>query len=219
MKEKIINIWRKLYSNNEEMLQIFFEFLDESKENFIPYFENDSRDWYKDSIIYSLYVDLFNEDIEGLIEKLSYLEKLGINCIWLLPILESPMMDAGFDISDYKKIRPSLLRFNEQKVFEVFLNETHRRGIRVIFDIALNHCSDKHPWFEEARKNKDNSRRDYFIWNENYKKYEKARIIFKGLCKSNWEFDADSGVNLISANMLGDTTCFTACNVGVTNRV
>ena len=102
------------------------------------------------------------------------------------------MMDAGFDISDYKKIRPSLLRFNEQKVFEVFLNEAHRRGIRVIFDIALNHCSDKHPWFEEARKNKDNSRRDYFIWNENYKKYEKARIIFKGLCKSNWEFDADS---------------------------
>ncbi|MFW6263811.1 MAG: alpha-amylase family glycosyl hydrolase [Thermotogota bacterium] len=124
-------------------------------------------------------------------EKLDYLEKLGITCIWLLPILESPMKDAGFDISDYTKIRDSLTGGDDQ-VFDQFLLEAHKRGMRVIFDIALNHCSIEHPWFKEAIMDKNSPKRDYFIWSDSQDKYKEARIIFKGLCKSNWEWEENT---------------------------
>lgn len=193
MREKIREIWNKLYRGHENLLEDFLKFLENSKCDFRPSFEDEKVDWYKDAVIYSLYVDLFSEDIEGLTEKLSYLENLGINCIWLLPILESPMKDGGFDISDYKKIRPSLLGSGDQKIFEIFLAKAHRKNIRVIFDIALNHCSEAHPWFLKSRKDKKNPKRDFFIWSETTEKYEGARIIFKGLCESNWEYDPNTG--------------------------
>ena len=154
-----------------------------------------SIDWYKDVVVYSLYADLFNNDFKGLIEKLDYLQNLGVNCLWLLPILDSPMRDAGFDISDYYKIRPELLdksaHSGDQHVFSQFLSEAHKRGIKVIFDISMNHTSDEHPWFVEASKSKDNPYRNYYIWSKDTGLYKDARIIFKGIETSNWEKKGD----------------------------
>ena len=152
-------------------------------------------DWYKDAVVYSLYADLFNTDFIGLTHKLDYLRDLGINCIWLLPVLDSPMRDAGFDISDYKNIRAELLdksgKTNDQSVFRQFLAAAHEKGIKVIFDISMNHTSDEHPWFIEASKSKDNPFRDYYIWSDNVALYRDARIIFKGIESSNWEKKGD----------------------------
>src|SRR6056297_1465927 len=185
-------LWKKLYHDDRTLVisafQDFLTFLTQSKEKYVPFFDNPALDWYKDAVVYSLYVDLFNKNIQGLIEKLDYLETLGINCIWLLPILESPMKDAGFDISDYTKIRDTLTGGDEQ-VFDQFLLEAHKKGMRVIFDIALNHCSVEHPWFQEAVADKNSPKRDYFIWSDSKEKYKEARIIFKGLCTSNWEWE------------------------------
>lgn len=153
--------------------------------------------WYKDAIVYSLYVDLFNNDFSGLSEKLPYLSQLGINCLWLLPILDSPMRDAGFDIRDYRKIRPDLTGniqddTEAMKIFTRFLDEAHSRGIRVIFDIALNHTSEEHAWFRQSRTGPGDSFRDFYIWNKDDRKYSGARLLFKGMCPSNWEKDGDS---------------------------
>jgi maltose alpha-D-glucosyltransferase/alpha-amylase len=155
-------------------------------------------DWYKDAIVYALYVNLFNEDFNGLTEKLDYLQDLGVNCLWLLPILDSPMRDAGFDIKKYDRIRPELLgltndssKEEQEAVFGNFLEESHSRGIRVIFDIAINHSSDKHPWFLEAKKSADNPYRDYYIWTNDTLLYKDARLLFKGIEDSNWEPNGD----------------------------
>jgi len=152
-------------------------------------------DWYKDAVVYSLYADLFNNDFTGLTQKLDYLHDLGINCIWILPVLDSPMRDAGFDISDYKNIRSELLdksgKTNDQNIFRKFLTAAHEKGIKVIFDISMNHTSDEHPWFVEAAKSKDNPFRDYYIWSEDTDLYNEARIIFKGIETSNWEKKGD----------------------------
>ena len=152
-------------------------------------------DWYKDAVVYSLYADLFNNDFPGLTQKLDYLHDLGINCIWLLPVLDSPMRDAGFDISNYTSIRPDLLdksgKNKDQLIFRQFLSEAHKRGIKVIFDISMNHTSDEHPWFTEACKSKDNPFRDYYIWSDDTSLYKEARIIFKGIETSNWEPKGD----------------------------
>lgn len=150
--------------------------------------------WYKDAVVYSLYVDLFNKDFTGLTDKLDYLQDLGVTCLWLLPILDSPMRDAGFDIRHYDRIRHELLglkpgfsRQEQEQVFGKFLQAAKRRGIRVIFDVAINHCSETHPWFVEAKKSEDNPYRDYFIWTKDTSLYKDARIIFKGMENSNWE--------------------------------
>jgi maltose alpha-D-glucosyltransferase/alpha-amylase len=120
-------------------------------------------DWYKDAIVYSLYVDLYNTDFNGLTQKLDYIQELGVNCLWLLPILDSPMRDAGFDISKYDRIRPQLLGLaddstqeEQELIFGIFLSEAHHRGIRVIFDVAINHTSDQHPWFLKSQKTENN---------------------------------------------------------------
>ncbi len=153
-----------------------------------------TNDWYKDAIVYSLYVDLFNKDFSGLLEKLDYLEDLGVNCLWLLPMLDSPMRDAGFDIRNYDRIRADLLglpegfdREEQENLFGEFLQEAHKRDIRIIFDIAMNHTSDQHPWFLEAQKSPDNPYRDYYIWSTDNSLYSDARLLFKGIEDSNWE--------------------------------
>jgi maltose alpha-D-glucosyltransferase/alpha-amylase len=130
--------------------------------------------------------------------RLEYLQDLGVNCLWLLPILDSPMRDAGFDISHYRKIRKDLSGLGEKatdddldRIFRDFLDEAHRRGMKVIFDIATNHVSDQHPWFREAIKSKDNPYRDYFIWSPTGEEYAGARIIFYGIEESNWKKEGD----------------------------
>lgn len=196
-QSKLPGLWKKLYPEaGTEKLESFIRMLDRVKDE-IKYPPHDSG-WYKDAIVYSIYVDLFNKDFPGLENKLDYLQELGVNCLWLLPILDSPGRDAGFDIKDYRGIRPDLLGVEENaaeevksEIFARFLEKAHARGIKVIFDIAINHTSEEHDWFREARKSKDNPYRDYYIWSDNDKGYADARIIFDGLCTSNWEKDGD----------------------------
>lgn len=190
-KERLISLWRELYPENDtDKLDIFLSEIEKT----ISGRSNDNDDWYKDAVIYSLYVDLFNNDFSGLIDKLDYLEDLGVNCLWLLPILDSPMRDAGFDIRNYDRIRADLLGlpegFDKEEqvaIFGDFLKEAHARDIRVIFDVAINHVSDEHPWFQEAKKSEDNPFRDYFIWSKDTTLYKEARLLFKGIEDSNWE--------------------------------
>ncbi len=194
---RMTGLWKGLYPEADiQLLNGFIEQLQELKDEIDhpPHEEG----WYKDAIVYSLYVDLFNHDFQGLESKLDYLHELGVNCLWLLPILDSPGKDAGFDIKDYRSIRPDLLGLepdapNELKasVFANFLEKSHSKGIRVIFDIAINHTSNEHPWFLESRKSVDNPYRNFYIWAEDDKGYANARIIFEGLCESNWEKDGD----------------------------
>ena len=193
-RDILFGIWERLYpgvpaSDLEQFLA--------AGENSQAVLQKDEiqADWYKDAVVYSLYADLFNNDFAGLTQKLDYLHELGINCIWLLPVLDSPMRDAGFDISNYYQIRADLLdksgKSADQQVFLQFLAEAHKKGIRVIFDISMNHTSDEHPWFVEASKSKDNPYRNYYIWSNNTDLYKEARIIFKGIESSNWEKKGD----------------------------
>lgn len=195
--ETLLKLWNQLYDDsNNSKIHKFIQYLDEVKSEHFSDNTMLNSDWYKDAIIYSTYADLFNHGIKGLTDKLDYIKDLGINCIWLLPILDSPMKDAGFDISDYKTIRHDLLELevtaseaDKANVFTTFIAEAHSRGIKIIFDIAMNHCSVEHQWFKEAKQSLDSKYRDYFIWSDDTSLYSEARIIFKGLCSSNWELE------------------------------
>lgn len=186
-KQQFQNIWNRIYgSQYNQILENFLSELQQFKQN--SHVQPSENEWYKDVTVYSIYVDLFNKDFKGLEEKLDYLSKLGVSCLWLLPVLDSPMRDAGFDIKDYRKIRPDLMGGNtENSEFEAFLKTAHNKGIKVIFDIAINHVSEENFWFQEAKKSKDNLYRDYFIWSKEPDKYLDARIIFKGIEESNWQ--------------------------------
>lgn len=201
---QIKELYYALYGNDWPesalLLETFLGDIQTIKGTHFSHNQSPSIDWYKDAVVYSTYGDLFNKDLNGLKDKLDYLVDLGVNCIWLLPILESPMKDAGFDISNYNAIRPSLLGLPEDAsetdknaVFDAFVKEAHGRGIRIIFDIAMNHCSVEHEWFQNAISSKDSDFRDYFIWSDDTSLYQEARIIFKGMCSSNWEYEPKSG--------------------------
>jgi len=183
--ENLYQYWSQLYPGaSPVILDNFLKTIEPYKSGLHP--SQDEMEWYKDAVVYSLYVDLFNKGFEGLTDKLDYLQELGVNCLWLLPVLDSPMRDAGFDIKDYYNIREELLG-QKKDAFLSFLAQARRKGIKVIFDVAINHVSEEHPWFLEAKKAKDNAYRDYFIWNDTTDKYTGARIIFKGIEESNWE--------------------------------
>ena len=194
---RLYQSYKELYSDNSiSLLESFIEQLDDIKSKLS--IQETNLDWYKDATVYSLYVDLFNKNFSGLTDKINYLKDLGVSCLWLLPILDSPMRDAGFDIKDYKRIRKNLFRLpdtasaeDEKILFKRFLDEAHAKGMRVIFDIALNHTSIEHTWFQESRKSIDNPYRDFYIWNNDTEKYKEARLLFKGMCPSNWEKDGD----------------------------
>jgi len=185
----LYSYWKQIYPElSTEKLDAFLSSLKKNENN------NQVDDWYKDAIVYALYVNLYNTDFNGLTDKLDYIQNLGVNCLWLLPILESPMRDAGFDISKYDRIRPELLgltkdstRNDQEVVFGRFLQEAHNRGIRVIFDVAINHSSDEHPWFLESKKEEKNEFSDYYIWRDEPNEYLDARLLFKGIEDSNWE--------------------------------
>lgn len=154
----------------------------------------DSPLWYKDAIIYEVHVKAFSDtdgdglgDIRGLTEKLDYLKDLGITAIWLLPFYPSPLKDDGYDIANYTSIHPE---YGTIKEFRHFLAEAHKKGIRVITELVLNHTSYHHPWFQESRKDESNSKfKDFYVWNETPDKYKEARIIFKDFETSNWTYD------------------------------
>jgi len=153
--------------------------------------------WYKNAIFYEVHIRSFADsngdgkgDLPGLTSKLDYLQDLGINCIWLLPMFPSPLKDDGYDIADYHGIHQD---YGTVEDFKTLLQQAHARGIRVITDLVLNHTSDLHPWFIEARKSKDNPYRDYYVWSDTDQKYKEARIIFLDTETSNWTHDPNTG--------------------------
>ena len=150
--------------------------------------------WYKDAVIYELHVRAFADgnadgigDFKGLTEKLDYLHDLGVTALWLLPFYPSPLRDDGYDIASYTEIHAD---FGTLKDFKLFLREAHRRGLRVITELVLNHTSDQHPWFQRARRAASGTReRNFYVWSDNQDKYQEARIIFKDFETSNWAWD------------------------------
>ena len=157
-----------------------------------------SSSWYEDAVVYELHVRAFHDgnddgvgDFRGLIEKLDYLEGLGVTAIWLLPFYPSPLRDDGYDISDYRQVHPS---YGTLRDFRLFLRAAHRRGMRVITELVLAHTSDAHPWFQRARRARPGSNhRDFYVWSDTPDRYSEARVIFKDFETSNWSFDPAAG--------------------------
>ena len=149
--------------------------------------------WYKDAIIYQLHVRTFCDsngdgigDFPGLTSRLGYLQELGITAVWLLPFYPSPLRDDGYDIADYTSVHPS---YGTLEDFNTFLRAAHERNIRVITEMVVNHTSDQHPWFQEARSSRDNPKRDWYVWSETDTRYQGTRIIFVDTEMSNWAWD------------------------------
>lgn len=153
--------------------------------------------WYKNTIFYEVYVRAFYDsngdghgDLPGLAQKLNYLQELGVDCLWLLPIYPSPLKDDGYDIADYYGTLPAYGTLDD---FKNLLEAAHARGMRLIADLVLNHTSDQHPWFQAARADRNSSYRDYYVWSDSDQKYRDARIIFLDTEKSNWTWDETAG--------------------------
>ena len=150
--------------------------------------------WYKRAVIYELPVKSFYDanadgtgDFAGLIEKLDYVEGLGVTCVWLLPFFPSPGRDDGYDISDYCSIHAS---YGTIEDFTRFLEAAHERGLHVVIELVLNHTSDQHAWFQRARSAPPGSvERDYYVWSDTEARYPDARIIFTDTERSNWTWD------------------------------
>jgi maltose alpha-D-glucosyltransferase/alpha-amylase len=149
--------------------------------------------WFKTAIFYEIHVRGFYDgnadgsgDFRGLTEKLDYLEWLGIDCVWLLPMYQSPLRDGGYDIADYKAIHQDYGTLEDVKTF---IDSAHARGIRVITDLVMNHTSSDHPWFQESRSSPDSPKRDWYVWSETADRYRDARIIFVDTETSNWTWD------------------------------
>jgi maltose alpha-D-glucosyltransferase/alpha-amylase len=153
--------------------------------------------WYKDAIIYELHIKAFRDgnsdgigDFQGLLEKLDYLQELGVTAIWLLPFYPSPLRDDGYDIADYYTINPS---YGTIEQFKRFLEEAHQRNLKVITELVINHSSDQHPWFQRARRApKGSPERDYYVWTDDPTQYKDVRIIFQDFETSNWTWDQEA---------------------------
>ncbi len=153
--------------------------------------------WFKDAVFYQVPVKSFMDatgdgigDFSGLTDKLDYIESLGVDCIWIMPMYPSPQKDDGYDISDFVSINPD---FGTVEDFRRFVDSAHERGIRVIADLVMNHTSDQHEWFQEARSNPDSPKRDYYVWSDDPTRYSGTRIIFTDTETSNWTFDQEAG--------------------------
>ncbi|HYY89788.1 MAG TPA: maltose alpha-D-glucosyltransferase, partial [Chloroflexota bacterium] len=149
--------------------------------------------WYKDAILYEVHVKAFYDsdadgvgDFRGLMEKLDYLQDLGISAIWLLPTFPSPLRDDGYDISDYFNVQPA---YGSLQDFEDFVEAAHSRGLRVITELVMNHTSDQHPWFQAARSDPSSPYHDFYVWSNTDERYRDARIIFTDTETSNWTWD------------------------------
>jgi maltose alpha-D-glucosyltransferase/alpha-amylase len=153
--------------------------------------------WFKTAIFYEIHIRGFFDgdddgsgDFRGLIEKLDYLQWLGIDCIWLLPMYASPLRDGGYDISDFFAIHPDYGTVDD---FKTFVDQAHQRGIRVIADFVVNHTSADHPWFQESRADRGNPRADWYVWSDTDDRWPDARIIFIDSEPSNWTWDPARG--------------------------
>jgi maltose alpha-D-glucosyltransferase/alpha-amylase len=153
--------------------------------------------WFKRAVFYEVLVRAFADssgdgtgDLRGLTERLDYLQWLGVDCLWLPPFYDSPLRDGGYDISDFRAVLPE---FGTVEDFVTLLDEAHRRGIRVITDLVLNHTSDQHPWFQESRRDPAGPYGDFYVWSDDDSRYAEARIIFVDTETSNWTYDPVRG--------------------------
>ncbi len=150
--------------------------------------------WYLDAVIYELHIKAYADadddgigDFRGLTEHLAHVQSLGVNTIWLLPFYPSPQRDDGYDVADYAAVHPSYGTLDD---FRAFVVEAHRRGLRVITELVVNHTSDQHPWFQAARRAPRGSpERDFYVWSDDNSRYAGTRIIFSDTEKSNWTWD------------------------------
>ncbi|PZW50518.1 trehalose synthase [Humitalea rosea] len=150
--------------------------------------------WYRDAVIYQVHVKSFFDsnddgtgDIEGLIRKLDYIAGLGVTVVWMLPFYPSPRRDDGYDIADYRGIHPD---YGTMRDFKRFVAEAHKRGLRVVTELVINHTSDQHEWFQRARLAKPGSwQRDFYVWRDDDKGFGETRVIFCDTEKSNWAWD------------------------------
>jgi maltose alpha-D-glucosyltransferase / alpha-amylase len=149
--------------------------------------------WFKRAVFYEIYVRGFYDanadgsgDFVGLTEKLDFLQWLGVDCVWLLPMYASPLRDGGYDIADFFTIHPD---YGTVEDFTRFVEGAHERGIRVIADLVMNHTSSDHPWFQESRSSPDSPKRDWYVWSDTDDRYPGARIIFVDAEASNWTWD------------------------------
>jgi maltose alpha-D-glucosyltransferase / alpha-amylase len=153
--------------------------------------------WFKRAVFYEIHIRGFFDanddgsgDLRGLTEKLDYLQWLGVDCIWLLPLYASPLRDGGYDISDFYALHPDYGSVDDVRAL---IEAAHRRGIRVIADLVMNHTSSDHPWFQESRSSTDSPRRDWYVWSDTNERYQEARIIFVDTESSNWTWDPVAG--------------------------
>jgi maltose alpha-D-glucosyltransferase/alpha-amylase len=160
------------------------------------WFESDPL-WFKTAVFYEIHLRGFFDgngdgsgDFQGLTEKLDYLDWLGIDCIWLLPMYPSPLGDGGYDISDFNSVHPDYGTIEDARAF---IEAAHQRGIRVIADLVMNHTSIEHPWFQESRSSPDSPKRNWYVWSEDPTRYADARIIFVDSEASNWTWDEQAG--------------------------
>ena len=149
--------------------------------------------WYKDAVFYQLSVRAFKDsdgdgqgDLPGVLEKLDYLQALGVDCIWLMPVYPSPLRDDGYDIADFRNIAET---YGTLEDFKALIESAHKRNMRIIMDLVLNHSSDQHPWFQAARSDRYSPHRDYYVWSNTDLRYSQARIIFVDTERSNWTWD------------------------------
>jgi maltose alpha-D-glucosyltransferase/alpha-amylase len=151
-------------------------------------------DWYKDAIIYQLHIKAFFDanndgigDFAGLLQKLDYVQELGVDTIWILPFYPSPLRDDGYDIADYRDVHPS---YGTMRDFRRFVRAAHDRNLRVITELVINHTSDQHPWFQRARRaRRGSNHRNYYVWSDTDGRYKETRIIFVDTEPSNWSWD------------------------------
>src|SRR3954453_19052939 len=150
--------------------------------------------WFQDAVFYQLPVKSFFDgdgdgvgDFAGLTRKLDYLEELGVTCLWLLPFFPSPLRDDGYDVSDYRAVHPAYGTIDD---FRAFLAAAHRRGLRVVAEMVINHTSDEHPWFQAARAAPAGSAlRDFYVWSETDRKFAEAGVVYADAQRSNWTWD------------------------------
>jgi maltose alpha-D-glucosyltransferase/alpha-amylase len=153
--------------------------------------------WFKTATFYEIHLRGFYDgdadgsgDFRGLTEKLDYLEWLGIDCVWLLPMYDSPLRDGGYDISDFMAVHRD---YGTMRDVQIFIEAAHQRGIRVIADLVMNHTSSDHPWFKESRSSPDSPKRNWYVWSDTAERYKDARVIFVDSETSNWTWDEEAG--------------------------
>jgi len=158
---------------------------------------SDDPRWYQKAVFYEILVRGFFDanddgsgDLRGITAKLDYLQWLGIDCLWLLPFYKSPLRDGGYDISDFWSVLPE---YGDLADAVELVEEAHKRGIRIIADVVMNHTSDQHPWFLESRQDRTNPKADWYVWSDDEHRYSDARVIFVDTEKSNWTFDSQRG--------------------------